>query len=58
MGNVPPEDMIKSLMSVPEVKAVHTLAGDPDVLVELQGRDNGHLQDIRTADVHDSLEHW
>ncbi len=46
MGNMTPDDMMTSMKSVEEVQAVFTLAGDPDVLAELQARDHTHVQDI------------
>jgi Lrp/AsnC family transcriptional regulator, leucine-responsive regulatory protein len=37
------EDIADLGQGMPEVKAVHTIAGDPDALVHLQVRDVGHL---------------
>lgn len=39
-------DIVRTATTVPEVQAVHTIAGDPDALVHLRVRDLAHLQSV------------
>lgn len=43
-GRTSVDDIIRIASSVPEVQAVHTLAGDPDALVQIRARDLPHLK--------------
>ncbi len=43
-GSTPVASIIGAATAVPEVRAVHTIAGDPDALLHLRVRDIAHLQ--------------
>jgi Lrp/AsnC family leucine-responsive transcriptional regulator len=46
LGTTTPDEMIRLTAEIPEVEAVFTIAGDPDMLVKLRARDHAHLQDV------------
>ncbi len=48
LGTVAPEEMLRSTAQIPEVEAVYTIAGDPDMLVKMRARDHAHLQEVIT----------
>jgi Lrp/AsnC family transcriptional regulator, leucine-responsive regulatory protein len=43
-GSTPVASIIGAATAVPEVRAVYTIAGDPDALLHLRVRDIAHLQ--------------
>lgn len=45
-GTSGPDEMMRAMTEIPEVAAVYTIAGEPDMLVELRARDHYHLQSI------------
>ena len=45
-GRTSVDDIIRIASAVPEVQAVHTLAGDPDALVHIRARDLPHLKAV------------
>jgi Lrp/AsnC family transcriptional regulator, leucine-responsive regulatory protein len=45
-GATPASEMIRTSSAVPEIQAVFTIAGDPDVLIHIRVRDLDHLQTI------------
>lgn len=45
-GRTSVEDIVRIASSVPEVQAVHTIAGDLDALVQIRARDLTHLQSV------------
>jgi Lrp/AsnC family leucine-responsive transcriptional regulator len=47
-GTVTPDQMMRSMSEMPEVQAVFTIAGDPDILVWMRARDHKHLRDVVT----------
>ncbi|MCX5257866.1 MULTISPECIES: Lrp/AsnC family transcriptional regulator [Streptomyces] len=49
LGSTTVDAMVDSASAMPEVQAVHTIAGDPDALVLLRVRDIAHLQQVIDA---------
>jgi DNA-binding Lrp family transcriptional regulator len=45
-GRTPVEDITRIASAVPEVQAVHTIAGELDALVQIRARDLPHLQQV------------
>jgi DNA-binding Lrp family transcriptional regulator len=46
LGTTRVSEMVRSTATLPEVQAIFTIAGDPDVLVQLRVRDLAHLQQV------------
>ncbi len=45
-GRTPVEDIVRTASGVPEVQAVHTIAGELDALVQIRARDLSHLHTV------------
>ncbi len=45
-GRTSVEDIVRIASAVPEVHAVHTIAGDLDALIQIRARDLSHLQAV------------
>ncbi|MGV9863366.1 Lrp/AsnC family transcriptional regulator [Rhodococcus koreensis] len=45
-GSADSDEMIQVMKGVEEVESVYTIAGDPDILVKINARDHGHLQQV------------
>ncbi|MEP9394980.1 Lrp/AsnC family transcriptional regulator [Gordonia sp. VNK1] len=46
VGTSQPDEMMAEMTQIPEVEAVYTIAGDPDMLVKVRARDHSHLQQV------------
>jgi|SRR5690242_9052473 len=46
VGTTLPADMIRLAAQLPEVEAVYSVAGDPDMVFKLRARDHLHLQEV------------
>ncbi|PXY23813.1 AsnC family transcriptional regulator [Prauserella sp. PE36] len=46
VGTTKVTEIVATTAKMPEVQAIHTIAGDPDALIQVRVRDIAHLQEV------------